>query len=183
MDTQAQTKRKPDIEAQIARDANTGEENGVTLVFANTKALTITLADLKPEIVLAATLHGLKQKLVDAAAISRDTATGKAATIDTKYEAVREVYDRLLAGEWNKRREGGGNTGGMLKRALVEYYQGRKTADQIETWLATKDDKEKAALRREPRIAEIIERMRAESTKPGDSTASDLLAELGEGMF
>lgn len=172
-------KAKPAIEATVTRSAEDGKENGIALTFGNAKVLAMTLDQLKPEVILAATLHGLKQKLVDAAAISRDTTTGKAATIETKYDAVKEVYDRLLAGEWNKRREGGGATGGLLKRALVELYAGRKTAEQIEEWLATKDEKAKAALRKEERVAAIIERLRLESSKPGDAApAADLLAEL-----
>lgn len=175
-------KAKPAIEATVSRSAEDGKENGVVLTFAHGRVLTVGLDALTPEIQRAAMLHGLKQKLVDAAAISRDTATGKAATIETKYDAVREVYDRLMAGEWNKKREGGGATSGLLKRALVEMYAGRKTAEQIDAWLATKDDKAKAALRKEEKVAAIIERMRAETAKTGDSApAADLLAEL-DGM-
>lgn len=178
MNTNDQTKRKPDIEAIVMRDETTGTETGVKLAFANGQELTIGVDALSATIQRAALIHGLKQKLVDAAAISRDTATGRAATIETKYDAVREVFDRLIAGEWNKRREGGGNSGGLLKRALVELYAGRKTEDQIAAWLETKDAKAKAALRIEPRVAEIIERMKAETAKPDASGAADMLAEL-----
>lgn len=154
----------------------------LALHFSNGKSIVVPMGALSPEIVTQAAMHGLKQKLVDAAAISRDTATGKAATIDTKYEAVREVYDRLIAGEWNKRREGSGATGGLLKRALIEMYDGRKTADQITEYLAGKSDKDKAALRKNPKVAEIIERLRAEDAKDsGEDSGVDLLAEL-EGL-
>ena len=161
MNDMTNTKAKPAIEAIITR-SDDGVESGVKLAFANGNELTLAFGVLSADIQRAAMIHGLKQKLVDAAAISRDTTTGKAATIETKYEAVKDVYDRLIAGEWNKRREGGGATGGLLKRALVELYAGRKTAEQIEEWLATKDDKAKAALRKEERVAAIIERLRLE---------------------
>lgn len=168
-------KAKPAIEATVTGPV-------LSLAFANGKGLIVTMSELSDNILQQATMHGLKQKLVDAAAISRDPTNGKAATIDTKYDAIKEVLDRLLSGEWNKRREGGGATGGLLKRALIEMYDGRKTPEQIDEYLAGKDDKEKAALRKHPKVAEIIERIRAEDGKDTDSSiADDLLNDL-EGM-
>jgi hypothetical protein len=149
----------------------------LTLDFANGKRIVVAVDELKPEIIAHAVLHGLKQKLVDAAAISRDPATGKAATIQTKYEAVNEVFERLMAGSWNKNRgEGGAGTGGLLFRALVRMYEGRKTPEQIKSWLEGQDDKAKAALRKNARVAALIEEIRAED---GDESKSDdLLADL-----
>jgi len=84
----------------------------------------------------------------------------------------------LMEGEWNKRREGG-PSGGILKRALVELYAGRKTEEQIVEFLNAKSDKEKAALRKNPKVAEIIERLRVEDAKArGEEPGKDLLAEL-----
>lgn len=150
----------------------------IKLDFQHGKTLELDAIRLTPEVIGQALMHGLKQKLVDAAAISRDTSTGKAATIETKFDAIKEVMDRLLAGEWNKRREGG-PTGGLLKRALIELYAGRKTPDQIEAFLDAKSDKEKAALRKNPKVAEIIERLRREdAAEKGTDAGVDLLAEL-----
>jgi hypothetical protein len=149
----------------------------LTLDFANGRQLVLDTAKLPADILSHAIGHGLKQKLVDAAAISRDPETGRAASIDTKFEAVREVFDRLFVGDWNKRREGGGNAGGLLFQALCRKYD-RKTPEQIKEWLDGKDDKAKAALRKNPDIAKIIDDIRAEK---GDSGAgADLLAELDD---
>lgn len=147
----------------------------MTLDFAHGQSIIVATEQLTPEILGQAIMHGLKQKLVDAAAISRDPATGRAASITTKYDAVREVYQRLLSGEWNKRREGGGTSGGLLFRALVQMYDGRKTPEQIKDFLDAKSDKEKAALRKNPTVAKIIDELRAEG---GDDTSADLLSEL-----
>jgi hypothetical protein len=146
------------------------------LKFADGAMLPLNVAELSPEIIGMAILHGLKQKLVDAAAISRDPTNGRAASVEIKRAAVMEVYDRLLAGEWNKRREGGGaNAGGLLFRALCEMYAGRKSAEDIKAFLEGKSDKEKAALRKNPKVAEIIDRLRASE---GGESSDELLNEL-----
>lgn len=168
--------RTPAIDATIDGDM-------LTLAFSNGKTLVISPLNLNEAIRSQAIMHGLKQKLVDAAAISRDTDTGRAATIDTKYEAVREVYERLLAGEWNKTRTGEGvATGGLLLRALLRMYDGRKTKEELLAFIATKTDQEKSALRASPKIAPIIAAIKDEDAARKGSTvdADDLLAGLDE---
>ena len=158
---------------------------GTTLVltFANGQTLSVDSAALNPAIVEAATLHGLKQKLCDAAAISRDPLTGKPATIETKFEAVKEVFDRItsLGGTWNKIREGGNSSGGLLLTALVRMYAGRRTRDELTEFLSTKTDVEKAALRKNAKIAAIIEEIRAERATDDEGVDSDaILDELND---
>lgn len=170
------TTNTPAIDATIAAD-----HSALTLAFAHGESLTIRAVDLSPTIVAQAIMHGLKQKLVDAAALSRNTETGRAASVADKFEAVKEVYDRLLSGEWNKRRDGGsagGSAGGLLFRALCRMYDGKKTADDIRAFLDGKTDAEKAALRKNSKVAAIIEDIRAESAKSGDVNADELLADL-----
>lgn len=171
------TKNTPAIDATIAAD-----HSGLTLVFAHGKSLTIRAAELAPTIVAQALMHGLKQKLVDAAAISRNTETGRAASVEDKYNAVKEVYDRLLSGEWNKRREGGAGSvsGGLLFRALCRMYDGKRTPDEVKEFLDAKTDAEKAALRKNAKVAAVIEEIRAESVKDGGADADELLAGLGD---
>lgn len=168
------TANVPAIDATIAPD-----HSSLTLAFAHGESLTIRAADLSQTIIAQAIMHGLKQKLVDAAAISRNTETGRAASVADKFDAVKEVYDRLLSGEWNKRREGGaGASGGLLFRALCRMYDGKKTADDIKAFLEAKTDAEKAALRKNSKVAAIIEEIRAESAKGDAATGDDLLADL-----
>ena len=66
--------QKKDIEVSVESDGT------LVLTFRHGEVLRVHPESLAPEIQRAAMLHGLKQKLVDAAAISRDTATGRAAT-------------------------------------------------------------------------------------------------------
>lgn len=170
---QAQTEtRTPAIEATI-------KDRVLTLAFSNGQVLELDAAHLTEAIIEQALMHGLKQKLVDAAAISRDPATGRTATIDTKFAAVKEVFDRLLSGEWNKRREGAGAvTGGLLFAAMCRVYEATKTPEEVKAYLATKTDEEKAQMRKIGKIAAAIETIKAERAKPTEVDEAALLAGL-----
>lgn len=141
----------------------------------------IALEELTPEMLIMAALHGLKQKVVDAAAIPRNTLTGRSATNREKYEAMKAVRDRVVAGQWNATRgEGGPTTGGLLFEALVRLYP-RKTPDELRAYLAKKDKAAQAALRKNPRVASIIEEIKAELAAKGKSepdSSDDMLDEL-----
>ena len=152
--------------------------NSLTMAFSNGATIILNAHEMSPELREHAMMHGFKQKLVDAAALSRITDTGRAATVDDKYTAVREVYDRLLAGNWNKGRGDGSSSGngGLLFRALCQMYP-NKTPEALRTFLDGKTKSECAALRATPKIAAIIDTLRAPS---GDVDADDLLSELGE---
>lgn len=163
----------------MATIESTVSQNILTLTFDNGKILTVRDTDLSESVREMALMHGLKQKLVDAAAISRNPDTGRSATTEDKYNAVRDVYDRLLSGQWNKQREGGsgGSSGGLLFRALIRLYS-TKTPEQIRAFLEAKSDAEKATLRKLPAIAAIIEQLKAESAKTDGIDGAALLAGL-----
>ena len=172
------TKRNATISATIVTNETDSRPCALHLKFANGQELAITASQLSNHVMEYAIFHGLKQKLVDAAAISRNPETGRAATVEDKYQAVKVVYDRLLSGQWNATREGGGSSGGLLLQALVRMYAGRKTADELKAFLVDKSDAEKTALRRNPRVAQIIEEIRAEQGKAANIDTDKLLGEL-----
>lgn len=151
---------------------------GLILKSADGEKLSVLVDDLNPQMRAYCMVHGLKQKLIDAAAISRDAKTGKTATVATKWAAVYEVYQRLIDGAWFADREGGG-TGSLLFAALCRM-QPEKSAEAIQTWLAAKDDKQKKALEGNPKVAAIIAEIRTERAKAtaGDVDSDALLAEL-----
>ena len=172
------TTTKKDIEESITDDGS------LLLEFRHGETLRLTPETLNPEIQRAALLHGLKQKLVDAAAISRDTTTGRAATIVTKYGAVKEIFDRITGagGEtpsWNKPRAGGaGGQGGLLARAIARYKKVEVSA--AKAYLDRLTDAQKQALRVDPRIATIINELRMESAKPAGIDTDALLGGLDD---
>lgn len=174
--------QKAAIAAKIENDSM-GAMTLLNLDFANGRTLQVNTNALSNEIRAHAMLHGLKQKLVDAAAISRNTETGRAATIEDKYQAVKTVFDRITSpdGTWNAVREGGaGATGGLLLRALCRMYEGKKTRDELIEYLSTKTAEQKTALRKNPKIAAIIEELREASAKESDIDADELLNELND---
>lgn len=172
------TTTKKDIEATV------GDDGALILEFRHGETLRLHPETLSPEIQRAALLHGLKQKLVDAAAISRDTTTGRAATIVTKYDAVKEIFDRITgaggeAPSWNKPRAGGaGGQGGLLARAIARY-KGVEVA-AAKAYLDRLTDAQKQALRVDPRIATIINELRMESAKPAGIDTDALLGGLDD---
>lgn len=176
--TTTTTTTKKDIEATV------GADGALILEFRHGETLRVHPETLAPEIQRAALLHGLKQKLVDAAAISRDTATGRTATIVTKYEAVREIFDRITgaggeAPSWNKPRVGGaGGQGGLLARAIARYKNVEVAA--AKAYLERLTDAQKQALRVDPRIATIINELRLESAKPAGIDTDALLGGLDD---
>lgn len=169
------TTKTPAIDATVT-PAGDMVNGGLRLAFANGKLLTLQLSDLSPDIIEQATLHGLKQKLIDAAAISRNPDTGRSATVDDKYNAVHEVYERLLAGQWNKVRGDGTGTGssGLLFRALCVAYP-TKTPAQIRAYLATKNLSEQATMRKSDKLATIIEDLRAKDAANGEPVDEEAL--------
>ena len=168
-----------------------GAPYGLDLVFADGRTLKVTAGMLSADIRAAGLVHGLKQKLVDAAAISRDPLTGKPATIDTKYTAVKEVFDRITGVNptWNKvRGEGGGSTGsgGLLYRALVRLYDGVQTPEQVRKYLDGLNAEQQAALRGNKKVAPVILAIKAEDaarraeTGEEEDESDNLLAGLGD---
>jgi len=169
---------KRDIQTTISANLD-----NLTLDFANGKQLVISISALVDTIVNQATLHGLKQKLVDAAAISRDPVTGGTADINTKYQAVLEVYNRITDAEnpqWNKQRGDGSGSGGgsgLLFRALVRLYP-QRTPESLRQFVDGKTKQEQVALRASKKISAMIEQIKSETIKTTGVDVDSLLDEL-----
>ena len=113
--------------------------------------------------------HGAEQKLGDEIAGLTDT--------EDCVLAVDELIDRLYNGEWSVKREANGMAGtSVLVRALVEHTG--KTVDAIKQFLAGKSQAEKVALRNNPKIKPIVERIEAEKASKKANVDTDAM--LGE---
>lgn len=88
----------------------------LTVTVEGHPAITVDTATLSDTIREQAMYHGLKQKICDAAALSRDTTTGQSATPAEKHAAMQAVAANLVAGVWNAGRAEGG---GMSREATV----------------------------------------------------------------
>jgi hypothetical protein len=138
----------------------------VRLDFRNGETRLFTIPD---NLMAKFAAHGAEQKLGDEIAGLND--------VEDCVLAVDELIDRLYNGEWSVKREANGMAGtSVLVRALVEYTG--KTVEQIKQFLAGKSQAEKVALRNNPKIKPIVERIEAE--KAGKKANVDTDAMLGE---
>lgn len=116
---------------------------------------------------LHAELHGWKQRISDAAAISRDEETGKPASPQEKLDAMRELvahYESGLA-EWSRVGQGGGGKSLTIEAIAsikgIEYDQAEEyVADFAAKKYAGDTKKALAFLRTGSRVAEKMEEMR-----------------------
>lgn len=131
-----------------------------------------------PEAARRAMCHGFIQRISDRAAIGRDPDTGKSATPQDKYDAMRELADHITAtGEWNLPRAAGtaAPKGGILLTALCRLFPTRPR-DDVKKWLAAKSAAERTALRKSDAVARIIREIEDAAGKGVDGDA--LLDEL-----
>ena len=148
-------------------------ENGnlqVTVKAANAdgsnRVMVMDLSKVHAGNVAYAAFHGFKQRLVDAAAMSADTKTGKPATPAEKADAIEALIGFYESGteKWSRLGEGG-PTGGFLFEALCRKFGHMKAPSEIRAWLDKLDDKAQAALREDDEIAPIIAEIKAEKAK------------------
>ena len=138
-----------------------------TLDFVNGETRTFTI----PDTLLAKfASHGAEQKLGDEIAGVDD--------IEDAVMAIDDLIDRLYNGEWGVARDKSGLAGAsILMRALVESTG--KTAEEIKKFLSDKTAAQKAALRTNPKIKPIVDRLEAEkaakSAKKADAVDTDAL--------
>lgn len=139
----------------------------VSLDFVNGETRVFTIPDT---LLLKFAAHGAEQKLGDEIAGVDD--------IDDAVLAMDELIDRLYNGEWGVARDKSGLAGAsILLRALVETTG--QSVDQIKTFLKDKSPAQKAALRVNPKIKPVVDRLEAEkaakSTKKSQAIDSDAL--------
>jgi hypothetical protein len=160
--------------AEISED---GFDVTIRLDFVNGETRSLSLAANKPLFAKFAA-HGMLQKLGDEVAGLED--------VEDMVIAEEELISRLEGGEWGAERtksESSAMAGlSVLAKALVEVSG--KTAEQVKSYLKGKTNSEKLALRANPTIKPIIEKLEAaKKQKPkGDAVDTDaLLEELGGG--
>lgn len=155
----------------------------ITFAVEGQKPIVLIVADLNSEVTQRAMVHGLVQKISDAAALPKND-DGTPASPEDKYNAMLATAERLQSGEWNKRGETTGESApsGLIRRAVIEWAvaNGRTEAKAIAFYEA-KDRAGQLALRKVPEIAAIMERIKAErgASKASTINADDLLAEIG----
>ena len=121
--------------------------------------------------------NGWKQKIADAAAISRDSETGKPATVAAKREAMEAVVANLYAGQWNATREGSERSS-QLFDAVMAHYAGKKSADAVRKYLKDMSKEQRDALAETDAIRKQIDKIRRAKVKASGINGEDLLAKM-----
>lgn len=147
-------------------------EQKVLFTVAGVATLELELEKLSEEVFKRAAIHGLIQRVCDAAAISRNTETGQSATPTDKYEAMKELVDFYNSGttEWRRTSSGAGSgeNGGLLRKCLVKLYP-EKTEERIAEFLKGLTRKEKLALLNTEAVKKIADEFRVKSTNSADA--------------
>ena len=158
-------KRKLLKESIIDDNAGTVQ---IRLDFRNGETRLFTIPDV---LMLKFAAHGAEQKLGDEIAGIKGDDLGDAVL------AVDNLMDRLSAGEWSVKRESNGMAGtSVLIRALVEHTG--KDVEAIKEFLKPKSQAEKIALRNNPKIKPIVERLEGEKASKSNVDTEALLDEL-----
>lgn len=166
------------------------DKNTLTFTVGDAGSFDIAIGDLPKELRNRALVHGLVQKISDAAAMPKSELTGDPKKdAKAKLDAMTAVRDRLVAGDWSRRAgEGAGPVAGLIFRAFSEFAENAAKkakkpvpdAEKLRAFYDKKSRAEQLALRNIPEVAAIIDRMKAErgaETAPVDAGA--LLGELG----
>lgn len=161
-----ETKRVP-----IINTHDRGADGLLVIEVAGVGTLTLDPKALPPANRAYAEWHGLKQKIVDTAALERNKDTGASATPQEKFDAMRDQVEHLLAGgDWNRRPTGGSGNAGLLVEALVRVSG--QSVDEVRAFVATMDDKTQSAMRGDTAIAPVIAEIKAERARKAGSVVA-----------
>ena len=120
--------------------------------------LQLSTASLSPEVFEKAAVHGMVQRISDAAAIGRNPDTGRSATPQEKFDAMAKLVAHYESGtsEWSRVRESGeGSNRGQLFRALGIIYP-QRTPEQIRAWMDKQTKEQLSAVRKSQKVRDAI---------------------------
>lgn len=163
-------------------------EDGTLTFNAGEQSFSMNPAELSEEVNLKARDYGLTHKVTLGAAIAKeDLPTDPVEAAAAKFAGMKAVADRIVAGEWSMRGQGGGQASGVIYRAFEEYALAQAAkkgveapaVERIREVYDAKTRAEQLALRNVPAIGKIIERLKSEGGSKA-STSVDTGALLGE---
>ena len=156
--------------AEISDD---GFEVVVRLDFVNGETRSISLAASKPLFAKFAA-HGMLQKFGDEVAGLED--------VEDMVIAEEELISRIEGGEWGAERSKGETNAmaglSVLAKALVQVSG--KTAEAVKSFLKSKTNAEKLALRENPSLKPVIAELEAKKKQKPKGPGVDTEALLGE---
>lgn len=155
-------------------------EGGVlSFSVATVGTLNLEISALHQEIRERAMVHGLTQRISDAAAIGFLKDENRYATAQEKFDAMSELVAHYMTGtsEWSRTRSapGVGADSALLVKCLSRLYPDR-TAEQLKAWVAKRSKAERTALLLSEKVKAIADEIRAQSASTAN--ADDLIADL-----
>lgn len=177
-----QTKPKSNSVITHAWDQEAGT---ITIHVVGAGNVVLDLNKVHPDNVTNAAYHGFTQRLSDAAAISRDPATGRPATPEAKLAAIQAIADHYMSGalEWKRTGAGGGRAqAGVTLRAIADVRFGGDLASasaSVDRMAEKHGLDRRAVLARLAKSPEVIRRV-AEIRAAGAVSAVDLLDEMDD---
>lgn len=121
------------------------------------------LFQIPASLLLKFAAHGAEQKLGDHIAGLKGKDGGEA-DIDDKVFAIDELMERLNAGEWRVETAGSGLAGvSILAKALAEVNG--IGMDKVKAFLKDRTQAEKMALRANPKVKPVVERLEREQAE------------------
>ena len=170
------TKKTPDISATVDE-----VKNILTIDVKGLGQLALSMDTMSESNRRYATLHGMKQRIIDAAAKS------KGATLQEKFDSMEVLVNHYMSGaqEWSIARASGGtkSSGGIVLRALANV-RGESPAqtliivDKICAKRSITRSQYYAKIKTDSSVAAEI--LRLESLVATDIDADDLMAEMDE---
>ena len=116
--------------------------------------------------------HGWFQRINDAAAISRNTETGKPASPKDKFDALRALVEHYHSGtsDWSRKSERlpGRDSSALLIEAMCEVYPEKDRAT-VEKFVEGKSAKERVALLNHGEIKKAADAIRAKAVETIDA--------------
>lgn len=145
-------RKRPEVKAHKVVDM---AGRCVRWYFANGASATVELDSFNADLQLAFALHGISQKFGDSYA--------SATTVTEARSAFDDLYDQLMNGDWEKRREGGkAKEEPLLVEALARIYN--SPVEAVRPLVEAMKPAERRAMEADGEVARMILAIRAERT-------------------
>jgi len=147
--------------------------------------LTLDVAALHEKIRERAAVHGMIQRVSDAAAIPRDTKTGASATAEEKFKSMQRLVEHYASGSEDWNRKGGERaervvkepSGAELLRMALAIAKPQLEAEKIAIFVKARKANEIAALLGHESMAEAVALAKEELEKKDKAAAEGVNAE------
>ena len=163
------------IQFNVLGVTHTANEAGALTAIPGARPLVVDMNRLADAVRVRAAIHGMIQRVSDAAAIARTKENNYTVSAQERYDAMAELVEHYMTGtdQWRLRASERTSRDGLLLQALCEAYP-NKSRDALSGWLKKQSQATRLSLQNDsPLISPIYNRLVSEQT---DSVDGDALA-------